>query len=66
MITLSLRADGALVIDGLAAEVVIEHFDPTDVIHINGLAGDDVIEATRPRCRQRDSSPSTAATATMC
>jgi Ca2+-binding RTX toxin-like protein len=45
VISLSMRADGALVVDGLASEVVIEHFDPTDAIHINGLGGDDVIDA---------------------
>ena len=28
--------NGALVVDGLAEEVVIEHFDPTDIIRING------------------------------
>jgi Ca2+-binding RTX toxin-like protein len=41
-----MRADGALVIDGLAAEVVVEHFDPADAIHIEGLGGDDVISAS--------------------
>jgi Ca2+-binding RTX toxin-like protein len=46
VITLSMRADGALVVDGLASEVVIEHFDPTDAIHVNGLGGDDVIDAS--------------------
>ena len=46
VITLSMRADGALVVSGLAEEVVIEHFDPTDAIHINGLGGDDVINAS--------------------
>jgi Ca2+-binding RTX toxin-like protein len=45
VITLSTRADGALVVDGLSEQVVIEHFDPTDVIHIDGLGGDDVINA---------------------
>jgi Ca2+-binding RTX toxin-like protein len=45
VISLSMRADGALVVDGLASAVVIEHFDPTDEIHINGLGGDDVINA---------------------
>src|SRR5213079_3170800 len=38
--------NGALVIDGLASQVVIEHFDFTDTIRINGLGGDDVITAT--------------------
>jgi len=45
VITLSMRADGALVVDGLSSQVVVEHFDPTDEIHINGLGGDDVINA---------------------
>ncbi|HEY9182615.1 MAG TPA: calcium-binding protein, partial [Gammaproteobacteria bacterium] len=38
--------DGALVIQGLASEIVIENFDLTDHIVINGLAGDDVVEAS--------------------
>jgi len=46
VISLSMRADGALVVDGLASQVVIEHFDPTDEIRINGLGGDDVIDAS--------------------
>src|SRR6185369_6660904 len=46
VISLSMRADGALVVGGLAAEVVIKNFDPTDVIHIAGLGGDDVIDAS--------------------
>jgi len=46
VISLSMRADGALVVGGLASEVVIDHFDPTDVIHIAGLGGDDVIDAS--------------------
>src|SRR6185295_11303434 len=46
VITLSMRADGALVVGGLSEEVVIEHFDPTDIIHIAGLGGDDVIDAS--------------------
>jgi len=45
VITLSL-VNGALVIDGLASRVVIEHFDFNDTIRINGLGGDDVIEAS--------------------
>ena len=32
-----------LVISGLSSKVSIEHFDANDVIHINGLGGDDVI-----------------------
>jgi Ca2+-binding RTX toxin-like protein len=46
VITLSIDANGALVIDGLASQIVIEHFEPTDTIHINGLGGDDVIDAS--------------------
>jgi len=45
VISLSL-VNGALVIDGLASRVVIEHFDFNDTIRINGLGGDDVIEAS--------------------
>jgi Ca2+-binding RTX toxin-like protein len=45
VIILSLQ-DGALVIQGLASEIVIENFDLTDSIVINGLAGDDVVEAS--------------------
>jgi Ca2+-binding RTX toxin-like protein len=45
VITLSMR-NGALVVSGLAEEVVIEHFDLTDEIHIAGLGGDDVIDAS--------------------
>jgi Ca2+-binding RTX toxin-like protein len=45
VIILSLQ-DGALVIQGLASEIVIENFDLTDQIVINGLAGDDVVEAS--------------------
>jgi Ca2+-binding RTX toxin-like protein len=45
-ITLSM-VDGALVVDGLSAQVVIEHFDPTlDTLRIFGLGGDDVIDAS--------------------
>ena len=46
VITLSLNSDGALVIDGLASQVVIENFDFNDTITINGLGGNDVILAT--------------------
>jgi Ca2+-binding RTX toxin-like protein len=47
VIVLSIRSDGALVVDGLPAQVVIEHFEPAnDTIRILGLAGDDVIEAS--------------------
>jgi len=45
VISLSMR-NGALVVSGLAEEVVIEHFDLADVIHIAGLGGDDVIDAS--------------------
>jgi Ca2+-binding RTX toxin-like protein len=45
VITLSMR-DGALVVGGLAEEVVIKNFDPADGIHIAGLGGDDVIDAS--------------------
>jgi Ca2+-binding RTX toxin-like protein len=38
--------NGALVIYGLASKVVVEHFDFNDTIHIAGLGGDDVIEAS--------------------
>ncbi|MEO8133906.1 MAG: calcium-binding protein [Betaproteobacteria bacterium] len=44
-ITLSMR-DGALVVGGLSVEVVIKNFDPNDVIHIAGLGGDDIIDAS--------------------
>jgi Ca2+-binding RTX toxin-like protein len=45
VISLSIQ-NGALVIDGLASQIVIEHFDINDTIHIAGLSGDDVIEAS--------------------
>ena len=46
VIFLSLE-DGALVVNGLAARVVIDNFDPTvDRLQINALAGDDVVEAS--------------------
>jgi Ca2+-binding RTX toxin-like protein len=45
VITLSMR-DGALVVGGLQEEVVIKNFDPNDGIHIAGLGGDDVIDAS--------------------
>ena len=39
--------NGALVVDGLAAKVVIEHFDVAlDTLRILGLGGDDVIDAS--------------------
>ena len=46
VITLSLNSNGALVINGLASQVVIENFDFNDTITINGLGGNDVIEAS--------------------
>jgi Ca2+-binding RTX toxin-like protein len=45
VISLSIE-NGALVINGLASQVVIEHFDPNDTIRIAGLSGDDVIDAS--------------------
>jgi len=45
VITLSIQ-NGALVIDGLASRVVVNHFDPNDTITIAGLGGDDVIDAS--------------------
>ena len=44
VITLTIE-NGALVVTGLAAKVVVEHFDINDTIHIAGLDGDDVIDA---------------------
>jgi Ca2+-binding RTX toxin-like protein len=38
--------NGALVVSGLATQVVIEHFDLNDTVRIVGLGGDDVIEAS--------------------
>ncbi|HEY6992736.1 MAG TPA: calcium-binding protein, partial [Xanthobacteraceae bacterium] len=45
VISLSIE-NGALVIDGLASKVVVDHFDPNDTISIAGLGGDDVIDAS--------------------
>jgi Ca2+-binding RTX toxin-like protein len=45
VITLSIE-NGALVINGLASKVVVDHFDFNDTVHINGLGGDDVIDAS--------------------
>ncbi|MBR1126281.1 calcium-binding protein [Bradyrhizobium lablabi] len=45
VISLSLDSNGALVVDGLASQVVIQNFDFNDTITINGLGGDDVILA---------------------
>jgi len=45
VITLSIE-NGALVIDGLASRVVVNHFDPNDTLTIAGLGGDDVIDAS--------------------
>jgi Ca2+-binding RTX toxin-like protein len=44
VISLSIQ-NGALVIDGLAAQVVIANFELGDQIQVMGLGGDDVIEA---------------------
>ena len=45
--TISLSiVNGALVIDGLSSEVVIQNFDFNDTIRIDGLGGDDVIVAS--------------------
>jgi Ca2+-binding RTX toxin-like protein len=38
--------NGVVTVTGLAAQVTISHFDPTDHLVINGLEGDDVINAT--------------------
>jgi len=39
--------NGALVVDGLASRIVIDHFDPAlDTIRILGLGGDDAIDAS--------------------
>jgi Ca2+-binding RTX toxin-like protein len=47
VILLSVDANGALVIDGLASRIVIEHFEfGVDTVQINGLGGADVIEAS--------------------
>ncbi len=46
VIQLSL-VNGALVVNGLGAQVVIDHFDPAlDTLRILGLGGDDVIDAS--------------------
>jgi len=44
-ITLSMK-DGALVVDGLATQIVISNFEAGDAIHVLGLGGDDVIDAS--------------------
>ena len=47
VIILSIDGNGALIIDGLASRIVIEHFEfAKDTVVINGLSGDDVIEAS--------------------
>jgi Ca2+-binding RTX toxin-like protein len=46
LIKLSTRADGALVVGGLSEEVVIEHFDANDVVHLAGLGGHDIIDTS--------------------
>jgi Ca2+-binding RTX toxin-like protein len=38
--------NGVLVVDGLAAQIVIKGFEAGDQIHLFGLGGDDVIEAS--------------------
>src|SRR4029078_5469652 len=40
VVTLSIQK-GNLVVDGLASQVVVRHFDPTDSVRIAGLAGTD-------------------------
>jgi len=45
VIRLSMQ-DGNLVVDGLAAQVVIRNFEIGDTIHVLGLGGDDVIDAS--------------------
>jgi Ca2+-binding RTX toxin-like protein len=35
-----------LVVNGLATQIVVEHFDANDTVHVLGLGGDDVIEAS--------------------
>ena len=45
VIRLSLQ-HGALVVDGLATQIVIENFDAGDQIRVLGLGGDDVIDAS--------------------
>ena len=45
VISLSIQ-NGALVVDGLASRVVVQHFELNDTIHIAGLGGDDVIDAS--------------------
>jgi Ca2+-binding RTX toxin-like protein len=43
-ITLSIQ-NGALVVDGLATQIVIHNFEAGDEIHVAGLGGNDVISA---------------------
>jgi Ca2+-binding RTX toxin-like protein len=38
--------NGMLVVNGLATQISVEHFDANDTIRIIGLGGDDVIEAS--------------------
>ena len=38
--------NGALMINGLASKITIEHFDANDTIRIAGLGGDDFIDAS--------------------
>ena len=44
-ITLSIQ-NGALVVSGLATEIVIQNFDAGDQIRVEGLGGDDAIVAS--------------------
>ena len=37
---------GGLTISGLSAEVVVEHFELTDTVRIQGLGGNDVFDLT--------------------
>jgi Ca2+-binding RTX toxin-like protein len=38
---------GQLLVSGLAANVIVEHFEPTlDTVRIQGLAGDDILDAS--------------------
>src|SRR5215467_9379386 len=45
-ITLTSGAGGTITVDGLAAEMVIHRVEATDQLVINGLSGDDVIDAS--------------------
>jgi Ca2+-binding RTX toxin-like protein len=45
VIRLSLQ-NGALVVDGLPTQIVVDNFEVNDQIHVLGLGGDDVIDAS--------------------